>query len=164
MADDPKIDAAFVRDLAEILSEHELAEIEIETEDSRVRLAKFGDQPVPAPMPSMPTPSAVSPPAAPMASASSQAASSASEDVAPSRPSAGMVASPMVGTAYLSPAPGAAPFVQVGASVQEGDTILIIEAMKVMNQIPASRSGTVREILCEDGQPVEFDQPLMIIE
>ena len=70
----------------------------------------------------------------------------------------------MVGTAYLSPSPGAEPFIKEGQEVREGDTLLIIEAMKVMNQIPAPRSGTIREIMCEDGQPVEFDQPLVVIE
>lgn len=161
MDDDQKIDAAFVRDLAEILSEHELAEIEVETEDTRVRLAKFGEAPAVAMPQFAPTAQAA---ASPAPAAQPATASSDQSAAAPSGSSAGMVASPMVGTAYLSPAPGASPFVQVGSKVSEGDTILIIEAMKVMNQIPASRSGTVQEILCEDGQPVEFDQPLMIIE
>jgi acetyl-CoA carboxylase biotin carboxyl carrier protein len=75
-----------------------------------------------------------------------------------------MVASPMVGTAYLGPAPGARPFVEVGSVVKAGETLLVIEAMKTMNQIPASRSGTVLQILVEDGQPVEYGEPLMIIE
>ena len=76
----------------------------------------------------------------------------------------GLVASPMVGTAYLGPAPGARPFVEVGSLVKAGETLLIIEAMKTMNQIPAPRSGTVLQILIEDGQPVEYGEPLMIIE
>ena len=160
MADDPKIDAAFVRDLADILSENELAEIEVETEDSRVRLVKYPEHVAaptyaPPPMPSAPQPAA------------SQAIASQPNDTpAPAAATGGrgVVPSPMVGTAYLSPAPGAAAFVKVGDTVNEGDTLLIIEAMKVMNSIPAPRSGTVQEIMCEDGQPVEFDQPLMIIE
>jgi acetyl-CoA carboxylase biotin carboxyl carrier protein len=76
----------------------------------------------------------------------------------------GAVPSPMVGTAYLAPEPGAAPYVSVGSSVKEGQTVLIVEAMKTMNHIPATRSGTVKEILVEDGQPVEFGEPLLIIE
>ena len=76
----------------------------------------------------------------------------------------GLVASPMVGTAYLGPAPGARPFVEVGSQVKAGETLIIIEAMKTMNQIPAPRSGTVMQILVEDGQPVEYGEPLMIIE
>ena len=158
MADDPKIDAAFVRELADILSENELAEIEVETESSRVRLAKYAEgagTPVYAPPP---PPQPALAPTAPLAGPSVPAPSPAASV------GTGMVPSPMVGTAYLSPAPGAAAFVKVGDAVSEGDTLLIIEAMKVMNQIPSPRSGTVREVLCEDGQPVEFDQPLMIIE
>ena len=164
MADEPKIDAAFVRDLASILNENELAEIELEFEEARVRLVKYPEQTA-APMAAYappPMPQAPASQAAPMASTTPEASEAGSPPAASS--SHGMVASPMVGTAYLSPAPGAASFVKVGDSVSEGDTILIIEAMKVMNQIPAPRSGTVREIMCEDGQPVEFDQPLMIIE
>ena len=162
MADDPKIDAAFVRDLADILSENELAEIEVETENSRVRLVKYPEQVAaptyaPPPMPAMPQQSV------PQALAPAPSDASVSAPVASSG-SVGMVPSPMVGTAYLSPAPGAEAFVKVGDAVSEGDTLLIIEAMKVMNSIPAPRSGTVKEIMCEDGQPVEFDQPLMIIE
>jgi acetyl-CoA carboxylase biotin carboxyl carrier protein len=76
----------------------------------------------------------------------------------------GLVTSPMVGTAYLGPAPGARPFVDVGSQVKAGETLIIIEAMKTMNQIPASRSGTVIQILVEDGQPVEYGEPLMIVE
>jgi acetyl-CoA carboxylase biotin carboxyl carrier protein len=76
----------------------------------------------------------------------------------------GMLPSPMVGTAYLAPSPGAKPFVDIGQSVKAGDTVLIIEAMKTMNQIPAPRSGVVTQILVEDGQPVEFGEPMMIIE
>ena len=76
----------------------------------------------------------------------------------------GVVASPMVGTAYLGPAPGARPFVEIGSAVKAGETLIIIEAMKTMNQIPAPRSGTVMQILIEDGQPVEYGEPLMIIE
>jgi acetyl-CoA carboxylase biotin carboxyl carrier protein len=76
----------------------------------------------------------------------------------------GLVASPMVGTAYLGPAPGARPFVEVGSAVKAGETLIIIEAMKTMNQIPAPRSGTVLQILVEDGQPVEYGEPLLVIE
>ena len=162
MADDQRVDAAFVRDLADILSENELAEIEVETGEARIRLVKYPEQasgPVYMPQPTVAQPAPAAPP--PMLPTSS---TEGPPPPAPGSLGGGMVASPMVGTAYLSPAPGAPAFVKVGDAVNEGDTILIIEAMKVMNQIPASQSGTVREVLCEDGQPVEFDQPLMIIE
>ena len=148
------VDAALVRELAEILRDTDLAEIEVESEAIRIRLSR-----APAALPAMaPAPAAPATPPAPASEASPAPA-------APAAPaSRNVVPSPMVGTAYLSPSPGAAAFVAVGQSVREGETLMIIEAMKVMNQIPAPRDGTVREVLCEDGQPVEFDQPLMVID
>jgi acetyl-CoA carboxylase biotin carboxyl carrier protein len=106
-----------------------------------------------------PAPVAAAPNPAPAAAAPAPAAEPAPQDV-----SRNAVPSPMVGTAYLSPAPGAKPFIEVGQQVREGQTLLIIEAMKTMNQIPSPRAGTVTAILCEDAQPVEFGEPLVVIE
>ena len=143
-----KIDQEMIRQLAELLTETGLTEIEIENEDSRVRVARnVTAASVAVPM--------IPAPAAPIAGA------------APSGPEAahpGTVHSPMVGTAFLAPAPGEKPYVDIGTQVRQGDTLLIIEAMKTMNQIPATKSGKVIRILVEDAQPVEFGEPLLIIE
>lgn len=145
----PEVDQRLVRDLAAILDETNLTEIEIEQDDMRIRVsrqsggiahAQFGaPAATPNPPPAEPTP----------------AASAGSSNAVPS---------PMVGTAYAAPAPGARPFIEVGQSVREGQTLLVIEAMKTMNQIPSPRSGTVTEILFEDARPVEYGEPLVIIE
>lgn len=151
------IDQELIRDLANILTETDLTEIEIEQEDLRVRVSRARTAPmlqanVPA---AAPLPAAVQPAAAPPA-----------EAAADQRPvtAKNAVTSPMVGTAYLAPSPDARPFVEIGQSVREGQPILIIEAMKTMNQIPAPRSGTVVDVLVEDGQPVEYGEPLIVIE
>jgi acetyl-CoA carboxylase biotin carboxyl carrier protein len=143
----PAIDQDLIRELARLLEETGLTEIEIETAGLRVRVGRAAAVAahVAPPAPAAPLPGA---PAAPV-------------DLA-KHP--GAVTSPMVGTAYVGPEPGAPPFVEIGSKVVAGDTLLIIEAMKTMNQIPAPRSGTVTEILIEDGQPVEFGEPLIIIE
>ena len=135
-----------IRGLAKLLDETGLTEIEIERNGERIRIGRAAR--------------AVSV-AAPAVAAVPVAAVPADADPA-KHP--GMVPSPMVGTAYLAPSPGAKPFVDVGQTVKAGDTVLIIEAMKTMNQIPAPRGGTVTQILVEDGQPVEFGEPMMIIE
>ncbi len=145
------IDKAFVRDLADILNETDLTEIEVENDDLRIRVSRAGT-PV-----AMQQPVYSAAPAAP-------AAAPVAEAVAPASASKNAVTSPMVGTAYLSPAPGAKPFIEVGSTVKEGQTVMIIEAMKTMNQIPAPRSGKVVEIIVEDAQPVEFGEPLLVIE
>jgi len=149
------IDHELIRDLAKLLDETGLTEIEFEQEGLRLRVAR---QPtavqVSAPAPAAPPP--------PVAAASAPAAASRAAADPAAHP--GVVLSPMVGTAYRSPEPGAKPFVDVGTVVKAGDTLLIIEAMKTMNHIPAPHSGTVVQILIEDGQPVEFGEPLMIIE
>jgi acetyl-CoA carboxylase biotin carboxyl carrier protein len=142
-----------IRDLASLLDESNLTEIEVERSGLRVRIAR--NVTVAA---SVPMASAAAAIAAPAAGA---AAAAPILDVA-KHP--GMVPSPMVGTAYLAPEPGAKPFVEVGAKVKAGDTLLIVEAMKTMNQIPSPRTGTVTQILVEDGQPIEFGEPLVIIE
>jgi acetyl-CoA carboxylase biotin carboxyl carrier protein len=139
-----------IRDLAAILDETGLSEIEIEKAGLRVRVARTV-QVVAA---------AAAAPAA--AAAAPMAAGKVGKAEAANHP--GLVTSPMVGTAYVAPSPGAATFVKVGDVVTEGQTLLIIEAMKTMNQIPAPRAGRVTQIIISDGQPVEFGEPLMIIE
>ena len=158
MSKDRTVDPELVRELAQILRDTDLAEIEVEANDRRIRLSRATSA-VPVQIAAPPQAAA-----APIPQSSGGPAAEASPSAAAPAASRNVVPSPMVGTAYLSPSPGAAPFVAVGQSVREGETLLIIEAMKVMNQIPAPSSGTVKEIMCEDGQPVEFDQPLMIIE
>jgi len=148
-------DSALIRELAHLLAETNLTEIEIECAGLRVRVAR--NVSIAASVPSIPVQSAV---AAPVAAAIPVAAAPAA-DLA-KHP--GVVPSPMVGTAYWAPEPGAKPFVEVGTKVTAGQTLLIIEAMKTMNQIPSPRAGTVTQILVEDGQPVEFGEPLVIIE
>lgn len=160
-------DQELIRAIAELLNEQNLAEIEIEREDVRVRVTRaFAQtvQQVAAPAYAPQPPATPHPPAAPASTAPAGAAAgiAATNDELAANP--GTLTSPMVGTAYLSPEPGKPPFVSVGAKVSEGQTVLIIEAMKTMNQIPAHRSGTISRVLVEDAQPVEYGQPLVIIE
>ena len=149
------IDTALVRELAELLNETGLTEIEVEDDDRKIRVSRgavASAAPVYAAAPAAATP------------APSAAAPAPAEPAAPSGPDLkNAVKSPMVGTCYLTPEPGAAPFVTVGQKVNDGDTLLIVEAMKVMNPITAPRAGTVTAILIETAQPVEFDQPLVVI-
>jgi acetyl-CoA carboxylase biotin carboxyl carrier protein len=145
-------DSALIRELALLLDETSLTEIEIERAGLRVRVAR--NITMTAAMPAnYQAPASVG--------AGASVTSAAVADLA-KHP--GMVPSPMVGTAYWSPEPGAKPFIEVGSKVSAGQTLLIIEAMKTMNQIPSPRAGTVTQILIEDGQPVEFGEPLVIIE
>ncbi|MGN6156867.1 MAG: acetyl-CoA carboxylase biotin carboxyl carrier protein [Devosia sp.] len=161
MTKDAPADQALIEAIAKLLNEQNLAEIEIEREDLRVRVtrsyASTGVQQVmvPAAAPAVAAP-------APTAPAGSAAKAAVATDDLASNPNA--LTSPMVGTAYLSPEPGKATFVTVGAKVSEGQTILIIEAMKTMNQIPAHKSGTVSRILVTDASPVEYGQPLAVID
>jgi acetyl-CoA carboxylase biotin carboxyl carrier protein len=141
-------DSALIRELALLLDETSLTEIEIERAGLRVRVAR--NISIAASMPANFHPAASAP-----------AAAAAVADIA-KHP--GLVPSPMVGTAYWASEPGAKPFIEVGTKVSLGQTLLIIEAMKTMNQIPSPRAGTVTQILVEDGQPVEFGEPLVIIE
>src|SRR5271166_617531 len=146
-------DSALIRELALLLDETSLTEIEIERAGLRVRVARNISIAAATPAQAaafLPSQAAPAPGAAAPAS-----------DIA-NHP--GVVPSPMVGTAYWSPEPGAKPFIEVGSKVSAGQTLLIIEAMKTMNQIPSPRAGTVTQILVEDGQPVEFGEPLVIIE
>jgi acetyl-CoA carboxylase biotin carboxyl carrier protein len=144
------VDQDLIRNLAKLLDETGLTEIEYEQGGQRVRVARQGH------------PVAVAAPVARVAAPIAGDAVAAGAIDPTKHP--GAILSPMVGTAYGSPEPGAKPFVDVGSRVKAGDTLLIIEAMKTMNQIPATRAGTVTQILFEDAQPVEFGQPLMIIE
>jgi acetyl-CoA carboxylase biotin carboxyl carrier protein len=145
-----RIETDLVRQLAELLSENDLTEIEVEDGDRRI-VVKRAAPAAPTPPLAAPAPPAAAPPASPPA------------DVAPAA-HPGAVKSPMVGTVYLSGEPGSKPFVAPGDRVKEGDTLVIIEAMKVMNPITAPRAGIVGRVLVADAQPVEFDQPLVIIE
>lgn len=147
-----QVDTDLVRELAAMLNDTGLSEIEVEDGERKIRVSRAMTA-VAAPM--------AAAPALPMAAAPAPAAH-AEASSAPAV-SANALKSPMVGTAYLTPEPDAAPFVAVGQQVKAGDTVMIIEAMKVMNPIVAPNSGTVTEIYVESGQPVEFDQPLMVI-
>ena len=151
------IDIDYVAQLAELLQRTGLTEIEIGQGEARIRVAKQVHIHVDVPH-THPAPAA-SPVAAPAPYAAAEAQPAG---VDPAHP--GLVASPMVGTVYLAGEPGAPPFVSVGEEVQEGATLLIIEAMKVMNAIHAPKAGIVKQICVQDAQPVEFDQPLVIIE
>jgi acetyl-CoA carboxylase biotin carboxyl carrier protein len=146
----PAVDHDLIRELARLLDETGLSEIEYERDGQRVRVARHAQVAAAAPA----RPAAPADPPAPVA------------ETAPLDPAKhpGVITSPMVGTAYVGPEPGARPFVEVGSRVEAGDTLLIVEAMKTMNQIPSPRAGTVIQVLIEDGQPVEFGEPLMIVE
>ncbi|WJR67266.1 acetyl-CoA carboxylase biotin carboxyl carrier protein [Neorhizobium sp. CSC1952] len=148
------IDKGLIRDLANILNDTDLTEIEVEQDDLRIRVSRAGTtQYVQAPIAAAP---AFAPAATPAPAAAAPAAAPQDNKNA--------VTAPMVGTAYLAPAPGARPFIEVGATIKEGQTLLIIEAMKTMNQIPSPRSGKITDILVNDAQPVEYGQPLVVIE
>ena len=161
-----KDDVAFIQALAELLKENDLAEIEVtrdygEDDALSVRVARASATPVTMTAPASVAPATPATPATPAAPAPT--ATPVVEDADPaSHP--GAVTSPMVGTVYLASEPGADPFVKVGQQVGVGDTLLIVEAMKTMNQIPAPKAGTVKRILVGDGDPVEFGAPMMIIE
>ena len=159
MAKPPKsslVDRDLIRELSELLDETGLSEIEIEQDGKRIRIARNLTGTV-----------AMAPAAQPIAPlANEPLAQMADSGPLPldATKHPGVVTSPMVGTAYAAPEPGAKPFIEVGSKVKAGDTLLIVEAMKTMNQIPAPHAGTVTRILFEDGQPVEFGEPLAIIE
>jgi len=151
-----QVDAGLVRQLAELLDDTRLTEIEVQDGDRRIRVVR-----------NIPVAVAASAPvtvAAAPAAAQTAAAPAASAPAADPANSAGTIKSPMVGTAYLSPSPDARAFVTIGDAVAAGDTLLIVEAMKVMNPIVAPRAGKVSAILVADAQPVEFDQPLVVVE
>jgi acetyl-CoA carboxylase biotin carboxyl carrier protein len=149
------VDQQLIRDLAGILNETNLTEIEVEQGDLRVRVSRQ----------SAPVHAVATAPAPTYVSQATAAPQSLAATAAPAADAAkNAVPSPMVGTAYAAPSPDAKPFIEVGQQVREGQTLLIIEAMKTMNQIPSPRAGTVTAILFEDGQPVEYGEPLVVIE
>lgn len=154
-----RIDPTLVRELAQLLTDNQLTEIEVEDGDRRIKVSR-------EPAPVIGAMSSTAPLAAPMAApALSAPPAHAKENLGEQgeEPGGTSVKSPMVGTAFLSPEPGARPFVAVGDAVKAGDTLLIVEAMKVMNPITAPEGGVVKKLLVSDGQPVEFDQPLVVI-
>ena len=149
------MDIRKVKKLIELLEESNINEIEIKEGEESVRISRGGSvvaAPVAAPAPVVAAAPAAAPVAAPAAA-----------EAAPAAPVGHTVNSPMVGTFYRSPAPSAPAFIEVGKTVKAGDVICIVEAMKMMNQIEADKSGVIEAILVEDGQPVEFDQPLVVI-
>lgn len=149
-----QVDKSLIRELGQLLDETNLTEIEICEGNKSIRVAR-GNATATA---------AVAPPVQTAAAAQATPAAPSPAPADPAADEAGAVPSPMVGTIYLSPQPGADPFIKVGDAVSEGQTLLIVEAMKVMNQIPAPRGGTVKRIAVEDGQPVEFGETLVVIE
>ena len=152
------MDIRKVKKLIELLEESGIAELEINEGEESVRISRYSSSPAPAPVsyaaPAAPAPAAAAP-------AATDAEESSDED---SLPSGHVVKSPMVGTYYSASSPGSKPFVSVGDSVTEGETVCIVEAMKILNQIEADVSGIVKAVLVENAQPVEYGQPLMIIE
>jgi acetyl-CoA carboxylase biotin carboxyl carrier protein len=153
-----RVDSALVRELAELLSANELSEIEVEDGDRKIRVRReLTVTAAPVAYAAAPAPLAAAP-------ASAAVPAAAVEPAADALPSGDIVRSPMVGTAYLSAEPGSKPFAAAGQTVKEGDTLLIVEAMKVMNPILAPRAGTIKQLLVSNAQPVEFDQPLAVIE
>jgi len=154
-----RVDTDLIRQLADLLSEHDLSEIEVEDGDRRIAVKR--ELRVTPSVAAATAPSSAAPASPPPSAPASAPAPSAAEDAA-AHP--GAVKSPMVGTVFLAAEPGAAPFVSAGGKVKAGDTLLIVEAMKVMNPIPAPRAGTVKQVCVQDAQPVEFDQVLAIIE
>ncbi|OXS99206.1 acetyl-CoA carboxylase, biotin carboxyl carrier protein [Notoacmeibacter marinus] len=154
MSSEHTVDQALIRNLADILNETNLSEIEVEQGKLRIRVSRQAQM---APAVAAPVPASA--PSAPAVQATPSGTSSESDvDLSNAIPS------PMVGTVYMSPEPGALPFIEVGTKVAAGQTLLIIEAMKTMNQIPAPKAGTVKRILITDAQPVEYGEPLVIIE
>jgi len=155
MAKENPFDPDLVRELATLIADTDLTEIEVEKGDLRIRVARMVTAPVTVPVAAAgsPAPVVAPPPAATEAAAAK-----------PSGPHPGTVLSPMVGTAYRKPSPEAKPFVEVGSKVQAGDKVLLVEAMKTFNEIVAPRAGTVTAIFVEDGTPVEYGEPLLVIE
>ncbi len=154
-------DSALIRRLAEIMAESGLTEIELNEGDSSLRLSRLTGAAAPVVV-SAPAAAPAAAAATPAAAPAEAAAGAAAPEAAAAHP--GAVTSPMVGTVYLAPQPDADPFVSVGDLVSEGDTLMIIEAMKVMNPLPSPRAGTVKAVLVSDTQPVEFGDPLIVIE
>ena len=149
------LDTGLVRELAAILRDADLGEVEVEHDGLRIRVSKASPMQAPAPVQYAAAPAPAAAPASPAAAAPAPAAAPVS---------ANAVTSPMVGTVYLSPEPGSKAFVQVGDKVKKGDTLILVEAMKTFNPVEAPQAGTVKEIIVQDAQPVEFGEPLIVIE
>ena len=147
-------DPDLVREIANLIAETDLTEIEVEKGDLRIRVARLVTQTVTVPAPA---PAMTAPPPQPMSPPPAAAA-------LPTAAHPGAVLSPMVGTAYRKPSPDAKPFIEVGSRVETGDKLVLVEAMKTFNEIVAPRAGTVTQIFVEDGQPVEYGEPLLVIE
>lgn len=165
--DNHDADVAFIKALAELLRENDLSELQVKREYGddntlNVRVSRTSSVVTTVQMPATAPAAPIASPATASGPAATDAAAAAPAEDPASHP--GAVTSPMVGTAYLAPEPGADNYVKVGDKISEGQTLLIVEAMKTMNQIPAPKSGTVKRILVEDGAPVEFGAPLMIVE
>ncbi|GGX90813.1 acetyl-CoA carboxylase biotin carboxyl carrier protein subunit [Litchfieldella qijiaojingensis] len=154
------MDIRKVKKLIELLEESNISEIEIQEGEESVRISRH---PNGVGYPSAPVPQSYAPAPAPVTPPSAQPTPATPEPSAPAEPQGHAVASPMVGTFYRAPAPGAKPFVEIGQNVKKGDPICIVEAMKMMNQIEADTDGVIEAVLVEDGEPVEFDQPMLII-
>ncbi|MDX9740915.1 MAG: acetyl-CoA carboxylase biotin carboxyl carrier protein [Gammaproteobacteria bacterium] len=153
------MDIRKIKKLIELLEESDLAEIEVQEGEASVRISRYGKS---APVAAHMVAQAPMPVAAPAASA--PVAAEASSAAAPAQPSGHVITSPIVGSFYRAPAPGAPPFVEVGQRVKVGDTLCVIEAMKMMNQIESDKDGVVAAIMVENGQPVEYGQPIFVIE
>ncbi len=151
----PKLDVKLVRELATILQDADLGEVEVEHEGLRIRVSRSTSAATPIHV-TAPAPAAAAAPAP-------SAASPAPQTAAPAAP-ANAITSPMVGTVYMSAEPGAKPFVNVGDKVKKGDTLMLVEAMKTFNPVESPTDGTVKEIIAVDGQPVEFGEPLIVVE
>ena len=153
------MDIRKVKKLIELLEESGISELEINEGEESVRISRYGSTPPPAPASYAAAPAAPTP-----ATAAPSPAAADTESAEEELPSGHVVTSPMVGTFYSASSPGAKPFVNIGDSVTEGETVCIVEAMKILNQIEADASGTIKAVLVENAQPVEYGQPLMIIE
>ena len=155
------MDLRKLKTLIDLVSESNVSELEITEAEGKVRIVKSAGVVMAAPAVAMPAAAPVLGAAPAPAAVPAPAAEAAA---APAEPAGHAVKSPMVGTFYRSSSPGAAPFVQIGSVVKEGDTLCIVEAMKILNEIESDKSGTVTQILCENGQAVEYGQPLFVIE
>jgi acetyl-CoA carboxylase biotin carboxyl carrier protein len=155
------MDLRKLKTLIDLVAESGIAEIEVTEGEDKVRIVKYGPAAIPAPMTMQPATYLAAPPAMPPAMPASPAAAAAPS--AEPEPKGTVVKSPMVGTFYRSPSPGAKAFVEVGEAVKSGDTLCIIEAMKLLNEIEAEVAGEVKQVLVENGQPVEYGQPLFVI-
>ena len=156
------MDIRKVKKLIELLEQSDIAELEIREGEESVRISRASAVNPPLFLPAAPTPTVAPPPASPLAASTEAAKAEGGRGL--DTPEANLVRSPMVGTFYRSPSPGSRPFVEEGDNVKVGETLCIIEAMKILNQIECEKAGTIKRILVENGQPVEYNEPLFVIE